>query len=47
MTTVFHDSMHGSVVDLYRYRATSVERNFIEQIKATIFSGALLAIEIM
>ena len=34
------------MVDLYRYRATSGERNFIERIKAPIFLEAVLAIEI-
>ena len=29
--------MHGRMVDLWRYRATSVERNFIHRIKAPIF----------
>ena len=40
-------SMQGHIVDLKRYRATSGERNFIEQIKAPIFLKAVLAIEIM
>ena len=35
------------MVDLYRYRETSGERNFTEQIKAPIFLEGLLAIEIM
>ena len=39
--------IHGPMVDLKRCRATSEERNFIEQIKALIFSDAVLAIEIM
>ena len=39
--------MHGHMVDLCRYRATSGERSFIEQIKAPIFLGVVLAIEIM
>ena len=40
--------MHGCVVvDLERCRATSIERNFIEQIKTPIFLEALLATEIM
>ena len=39
--------MHGHMVDLQRYRATSRERSFIEQIKAPIFLGVVLAIEIM
>ena len=39
--------MHGRIVDLWRYRATSEEENFIEQIKASIFLDELLAIEIM
>ena len=39
--------MHGCMVDLLGYRATSGERNFIEQIKAPIFLEAVLAIEIM
>ena len=44
MITVFHN---GHMVDLQRYRATSRERNLIEQIKAPIFLEAALAIEIM
>ena len=40
-------SMHGCMVDLYRNRATSGERNFIEWIKVPIFLEAVLAIEIM
>ena len=35
------------MVDLKRYRATSGERKFIEQIKALIFLEAVLAIKIM
>ena len=38
--------MQGNMVDLKRYR-TSGERNVIEKIKALIFWGAVLAIEIM
>ena len=37
--------IHGSMVDLYR--ATSGERNFIEQIKAQFFLEAVLTTEIM
>ena len=44
MTAVF---LHGCMVDLQRYRATSGERNFIEQIKAPIFLEAVVAIEKM
>ena len=40
-------SMHGQMLDLQRDIATSEERNFIEQIKAPLFSEALLAIEIV
>ena len=40
-------SMHGCMVHLLRYRATSGERNFIEQIKAPIFLEVVLAKEIM
>ena len=36
-------SMHRSMADLKRYRETSEERNFIEQIKAPIFFEAVLA----
>ena len=39
--------MQGNMVDLKRYRTTSGERNVIEKIKALIFGGAVLAIEIM
>ena len=39
--------MHGRMVDLWRYRASSGERNFVERIKAPIFLEAVLAIEIM
>ena len=35
------------MVDLWRYRATSGEGNFIEQIKAPIFLEVLLAVEVM
>ena len=44
-----HDNsfMHRHMVDLQRHRATSEERNFIQQIKAPIFLEAILAIEIM
>ena len=35
------------MVDLYRCRANSGERNFIEQIKAQIFLEAVLTIKIM
>ena len=35
------------MVNLLRYRATSGEGNFIEQIKAPIFFEAVLAIEMM
>ena len=37
--------MHGQMIDLQRYSATSWERNFTEQISN--FLEALLAIEIM
>ena len=40
-------SMQGHIVGLQRYRATSGERNFIEQIKVQIFLQEVLAIEIM
>ena len=40
-------SMQGHMVDLKRCRATSEERNFMEHIKAPIFSEAVLAILIM
>ena len=40
-------SIRGRMVDLYRNRATSGERNFIERIKAPIFLEAVLTIEIM
>ena len=39
--------IHGHMVDLWRYRATSGERNFKEQNKAPIFLETVLAIEIM
>ena len=39
--------MHGSIVDLKQYKATSGERNFIERIKAPIFLEPILAIEMM
>ena len=39
--------MHGRMVDLWRYRASSGERNFVERIKASIFLEAVLALEIM
>ena len=35
------------MVDLWRHRATSRERNLIERIKAPIFLEAVLAIEMM
>ena len=35
------------MVDLYRYRATSREKNFIEPIKAPIFLEVVLGLEIM
>ena len=38
--------MQGRIVDLQRYRATSAERNFVEQIKAPIFLEAVTATEI-
>ena len=40
-------SIHGRMVPLLRYRATSGERNFIEGTKAPIFLAAVLAIERM
>ena len=45
MAAVFH--MHDLMVDLKRYRTTSGERNFIDQIKAPIFLEVVLAIEKM
>ena len=39
-------SMQHHVVDLQRYRATSGERHFIEQIKAPISLEAVLATKI-
>ena len=39
--------MQGSMVDLYRYRAALGERNFIEQIKASVFFEAVLVKVIM
>ena len=39
--------MHGCMVDLYGYRATLRERNFIERIEAAIIMEADLAVEIM
>ena len=39
--------MHGRMVDLWRYRTPSGERNFVQRIKAPIFLEAVLAIEIM
>ena len=39
--------MHPPMVNLLRYRATSGERIFIEQIKALIFLEAISAIQIM
>ena len=38
-------SIHNHMADLLRYRATSGERNSIEQIKAIIFLEAALATE--
>ena len=40
-------SMHGRIVDLWRYRATSGKRNFIERIKVPIFLETVLAIDMM
>ena len=37
----------NSIISKKLYRATSGERNFIEQIKSPIFLEAVLAIEIM
>ena len=37
----------NSIISKKLYRATSGERNFIEQIKSPIFLDAVLAIEIM
>ena len=37
----------NSIISKKLYRATSGERNFIEQIKSPIFWEAVLAIEIM
>ena len=42
-----HTHTHYGKPCLWRYRATSRERNFIERIKAPIFSEAVLAIEIL
>ena len=39
--------MHGRMVDLQGYRATSGERKFIERIKASIFLEAVLATKII
>ena len=39
--------MKGCMVGLWRRRATSGERNFMEQIKTPIFFETVLAIEIM
>ena len=39
--------MHERMVDLWRYRAPSGERNFVERIKVPIFLEAVLATEIM
>ena len=44
MTTVFHAWSYGSFIET---RATSGERNFIEQTMAPIFLEAVLAIEVM
>ena len=44
MTTVFYARLYCRFIEI---QATSVERNFIEQIKAPIFLEAVLAIEIM
>ena len=40
-------SMQQCRVDLYRYRATLGERNFIERIKALTLLEEVLAVEIM
>ena len=40
-------SIHGHTVDLQKYRATSAEWNFIEQIKTPISLEVVLAIDIM
>ena len=39
--------MYGCMEDFQRYRATSGERNFIEQIKTSIFFEEFLAIKVM
>ena len=39
--------MHGCMVDLWRCRATTSDRDFTEQIKALKFLEAVLATEIM
>ena len=44
-TEAADNSMTDCMVHLWRYRATSEERNFIEPIKAPIFLEAVLAIE--
>ena len=44
MTTVSHTWQYGRLIE---YRATSVERNFMERIKAQIFLEVVLATEIM
>ena len=40
-------SIHGCMLDLLRYRATSRARNFIERINVPIFVEAVLAVEIV
>ena len=40
-------SIHGFMVDLQRYRATSGEKNFLEKIKTPIFLEAVLVKEMM
>ena len=40
-------SIHGCTVESLRYRASSGEGKFIEQIKAPIFLEVVLALEIM
>ena len=44
MTTVFHTGPYARFIEIH---ATSGERNFIGRIKAPIFLGAVIEIEIM
>ena len=45
MKTIFHGWPYGRFMEIHT--ATSEERNFIAQIKATIFFEAILETEIM